>query len=86
VRCWHECQADVAADQHEINGCRDDECICHFVEDAVMHYAEFAHAIADVLSAVCRMAAAGGEDEAMEDAQSYASASELAATLPYDDE
>lgn len=56
IRDWYACQRD--------DGCADDGCICHYVDDGVAHYGEYAHAIASILSSVASMA----DDEAVEDA------------------
>jgi len=78
IRDWHQCQREPEYGEAH-NGCADDGCICRHVEDGIQHYGEYAYAIASVLSAVANMAG----DEAMEDAQSF---SDVASTVPYDDE
>jgi len=58
IRDWHRCKRD--------GGCRDDGCICRFVQAGVDHYGEWGSPISEVLASVATMA----DDEAMADSQS----------------
>jgi len=61
IRDWRRCKRD--------GGCRDDQCICRYVQDGVDHYGEWGAPISDVIDSVAAMA----DDEAMEDTESSAS-------------
>lgn len=53
IRDWHRCKRD--------GGCRDERCICRYVQDGVDHYGDWAAPISDVLASVASMA----DDECM---------------------
>lgn len=58
IRDWHRCKRE--------GGCRDDACICSFVQAGLDHYGEWAAPISDVVSSVATLA----DEEAMADSES----------------